>query len=136
MAGSITRFKSLIFLYLWGILKSNVYANNPHSLEEVKQNIRHEIGDISQNELRQVAGHVSRCAACQIAQRHHFKHELWMRYVHHYAILTTKVRNESSACGSVVMHESVTVSAVRSLAVDGSPSIIWTLVRESFPEPS
>ena len=63
--------------YLWGTLKSKVYENYPHSLEELKQNIRHEIGAISENELRRVAGHVfRRRAASQIAQGHNFKHEL------------------------------------------------------------
>ena len=56
-------------------VKSKVYANNPQSLK-LKQNIRHEIGAISENELRRVAGYVfRRCAACQIAQGHHFEHE-------------------------------------------------------------
>ena len=50
--------------YLWGTLQSKVYANNPHSLEKLKQNIRYEIGDISENELRRVIGHVfRRCEA-------------------------------------------------------------------------
>ena len=32
-----------------------------------------------------VSGHVFRkCAACQVARGHHFKHELWIRYIHHF----------------------------------------------------
>ena len=72
------------------------------------QNIPHEIEAISENELRQVAAHVfMTCTTCQIAQGHHFEHELRIRYVHHYAILTAKTRYESpAACGSVVTYES------------------------------
>ena len=73
--------------YLWGTLKSKIYANNLHSLEELKQNVRYEIGVISENELRRVSGHVfRRCAVCQIAQGHNLEHEFWIRYVHYYAI--------------------------------------------------
>ena len=43
--------------------------------------------------------------------------------MHHYALHTVKARNESSACVTVVMYESVTVSAVRSLALDASSGI-------------
>ena len=51
--------------------------NNLHSLEEVKQNIWHKIGAILENELQQVTGHVfRRCTVCQLAQVHHFEHEL------------------------------------------------------------
>ena len=43
----------------------------------VVTNFRHEIGAISEDKLWRVAGHVfSRCAACQIAQGHHFEQEL------------------------------------------------------------
>jgi hypothetical protein len=37
--------------YLWGKLKSVVYANNPHDLEVLKQNIHVEIYDIQPREL-------------------------------------------------------------------------------------
>ena len=43
------------------------------------------------------------------------------------AILTAKALNESSACGSVVTYESATMSAVRSLVLDGSPGILVRL---------
>jgi hypothetical protein len=36
---------------LWGKLKSVVYANNPHDLEALKQNIREAIYNIQQREL-------------------------------------------------------------------------------------
>ena len=45
-------------------------------------------------------------------------------FVHHSAVLTAKAQNESSACGSVVTYESTTVSAVRSLAMDGSEVLV------------
>lgn len=32
--------------FLWGYLKSNVYANKPETLEQLKQNIRDEINEI------------------------------------------------------------------------------------------
>ena len=87
--------------YLWGPLKSKVYANNPHSLEELKQNIRHELGAISEHELRRVARHFfRRCKASQIAQGHHLERVLSNRYVYHYALLTAKARNKSSVCSS------------------------------------
>ena len=87
-------------------------------------NFRHKIGAILENELRRVIGHVfTRCAVCHIAQVHHFKHELWIWYIHHYAIPTAKVQNKSSACSSV-MYESAAISSVRSLARDGSPGTI------------
>jgi hypothetical protein len=32
--------------YLWGTLKEKVYVNNQHSLEELQENVRHEISAI------------------------------------------------------------------------------------------
>ena len=47
------------------------------SWRTVVTNFRRKNGAVSENELRGVAGHVfRRCAACQIAQGHHFEHEL------------------------------------------------------------
>jgi hypothetical protein len=40
--------------YLWGKLKS-VYANKPHDLEALKQNIHEAIYNIQQCELQQVS---------------------------------------------------------------------------------
>jgi hypothetical protein len=37
-----------------GKLKSVVYANNPHGLEALKQNIREAMSNIQQRELQQV----------------------------------------------------------------------------------
>jgi hypothetical protein len=41
--------------YLQGKVKSVVYANNPHDLEALKQNIREAIYNIQQRELQQVS---------------------------------------------------------------------------------
>jgi hypothetical protein len=41
--------------YLWGKLKSVVYANNPHDMTTQKQNIREAIYNIQQCELQQVS---------------------------------------------------------------------------------
>ncbi|KAJ4452286.1 hypothetical protein ANN_03805 [Periplaneta americana] len=40
--------------YLWGTLKDKVYASNPHTLQELKDNITREIQAISQHELLRV----------------------------------------------------------------------------------
>ncbi|KAJ4449871.1 hypothetical protein ANN_01277 [Periplaneta americana] len=70
------------------LVKSN--ANNPHSLEEIKQNIRYKIRAISESELWRVVGHVfRRCAACQISQGHHFEHELRIRGLRSRSMLLT-----------------------------------------------
>jgi hypothetical protein len=60
--------------YLWGKLKDKVYVNNPHTLDELKDNIRVEISDITREELRRVAGNIfSRCEACLQAEGRHFE---------------------------------------------------------------
>ncbi|PSN47121.1 hypothetical protein C0J52_14489, partial [Blattella germanica] len=38
----------------WGSLKSRVYRNNPHTLEELKNHIRDEIELINENELQRL----------------------------------------------------------------------------------
>ena len=38
--------------FLWGYLKDKVYANNPQTIEALKENIRHEIAAISPETLR------------------------------------------------------------------------------------
>jgi hypothetical protein len=40
---------------LWGKLKNVVYANNPHDLEALKQNIHEASYNIQQRKLQQVA---------------------------------------------------------------------------------
>jgi hypothetical protein len=45
---------NLCDFYLWGMLKDKVYVNNPQTAEELKENNRRVISNISQEELRQV----------------------------------------------------------------------------------
>jgi hypothetical protein len=40
---------------MWGKLKSVVYANDPHDLEALKQNIREAIYNVQQRELQEVS---------------------------------------------------------------------------------
>ena len=48
--------------YLWSILKNAVYKTNPHTLEELKRNIRDEINNINRGELQRVMGNfIKRC---------------------------------------------------------------------------
>jgi hypothetical protein len=63
--------------YLWGKLKSVVYANNPHNLDALKQNIREAIYNIQQRELQQVSRNLfKRIQACLTAEGTHFEHIL------------------------------------------------------------
>jgi hypothetical protein len=41
--------------YLWGVLKENVYKNNPHTLEELKQNTELCISNVTAETLHRVA---------------------------------------------------------------------------------
>jgi hypothetical protein len=48
--------------YLWGNLKQKVYKTNPHTIEELKENIRHELSAISLGEHQRVITNlVRRC---------------------------------------------------------------------------
>ncbi|PNF15704.1 hypothetical protein B7P43_G12455 [Cryptotermes secundus] len=63
--------------YLWGKLKNVVYANNPHDLEALKQNIREAIDNIQQRELQQVSQNLfKRIQACLTTEGRHFEHLL------------------------------------------------------------
>lgn len=63
--------------YLWGNLKNKVYKSNPHTLEELKQNIRTEINAISEAELLRVNGNfLKRCRRCIDEEGRHFQHLL------------------------------------------------------------
>jgi hypothetical protein len=65
---------NLCDFYLWGKLKDKVYGKNPHTLDELKDNIRVKISHITREELRHVAGNIFRkCEACLQAEGHHFK---------------------------------------------------------------
>jgi hypothetical protein len=41
--------------YLWGVLKENVYKNNPHTSEELKQNTELCISNVTAETLHRVA---------------------------------------------------------------------------------
>jgi hypothetical protein len=63
--------------YIWGELKSVVYANNPHDLAALKQNIHEAIYNIQQRELQQVSRNLfKRIQACLTAEGIHFEHLL------------------------------------------------------------
>jgi hypothetical protein len=60
--------------YLWGKLKDKVYVNNPHILDELKDNIRVKISHIMREELHRVAGNIfRRSEACLQAEGRHFE---------------------------------------------------------------
>jgi hypothetical protein len=60
--------------YLWGTLKEKVYINNPHSLEELQANIRHEISAVPIQQLRRVSVNIfSLWDACLEAEGLYFK---------------------------------------------------------------
>jgi hypothetical protein len=44
--------------FLWGYLKQKVYVNRPHTIQDVKDNIRAEISQIPQNMLQKVMNSV------------------------------------------------------------------------------
>lgn len=45
--------------FLWGYVKSKVYANKPTSLAQLKENIRHEMAAITETTCRAVIGNFS-----------------------------------------------------------------------------
>ena len=60
--------------YLWGTLKNRVYRNNPHSIDELKDNIRAELGRITEEELLRVnQNFIKRCQECVNVGGHHFE---------------------------------------------------------------
>jgi hypothetical protein len=64
--------------HLWGKLKSIVYANNPHDLEALKQNIREAVYNIQKRELQQTSRSLfKRIQACLTAESRHFEHLSW-----------------------------------------------------------
>jgi hypothetical protein len=63
--------------YLWEKLRSVVYANYPHDLEALKQNICEAIYNIQQRELQQVSRNLlKRIQTCLTADDRHFEHRL------------------------------------------------------------
>ena len=62
--------------YLWGNLRNKVYKTNPHTLDELKENIRTE-NAISEAELMGVnANFLRRCRRCIDAEGQNFQHLL------------------------------------------------------------
>jgi hypothetical protein len=58
-------------------MKDEVYVNNSHTAEELKENIRPVVSSISQEQLRRVFRNVlTRCEGCLQAQGIHFEHLL------------------------------------------------------------
>jgi hypothetical protein len=54
--------------------KNEVYVNNPHTLDELKDNIRVEISHITREEIHRVAGNIfKRCEACLQAEGRHLE---------------------------------------------------------------
>jgi hypothetical protein len=73
MAFMITWFK-LSDVYMWGLLKKEMYVNNPHSLEELQGSIRHEIYTILVKQLWHVLRKFfSQCKECLEVQSHHYE---------------------------------------------------------------
>ena len=63
--------------YLWGNLNGKVYSNTPHTIEELKTNIRSAIAEITPNELAKVAGNMlKRAESCIQVHGEQFQHLL------------------------------------------------------------
>ena len=56
--------------YLWGTLKNNVYRNNPHTVDELKENIT-EIRKITEELICVNVNFIKRCQKCVAADGHH-----------------------------------------------------------------
>ena len=60
--------------YLWGELKGTVYANNPHTIEHLKDNIRPAISKIQREELVRVFTNMrKRVELCLEVNGRHFQ---------------------------------------------------------------
>ena len=63
--------------YLWATLKQKVYANNPHNLDQLKENITNAIKRITREELQAVSANVvKRTQKCIDIIGEHFQHLL------------------------------------------------------------
>ena len=61
--------------YLWGTLKQKVYANNPHNLDQLKENITNAIRKITREELQAVSANIVKYAQkCIDVNGEHFQH--------------------------------------------------------------
>lgn len=69
--------------YLWGTLKVKVYVKNPHSLEELQENIRHDIS-IPVRQLRRLSRNMfSQCEPCLETEDPHFETSVKYCNVHY-----------------------------------------------------
>jgi hypothetical protein len=57
--------------YLWGNLKNKIYRMKPHTEEELKENIRRELSEVPQKELRAYLGGTERaeCTGTKLSAR-------------------------------------------------------------------
>ena len=63
--------------YLWGNLNGKAYSNNPHTIEELKTNIRNTILEITPTELAKVAQNMlKRAELCIQVHGQQFQHLL------------------------------------------------------------
>ena len=63
--------------YLWKTLKQKVYANNPHNLYQLKENITNAIRRITREELQAVSANVvKRAQKCIDVNGEYFQHLL------------------------------------------------------------
>ena len=68
---------SVCNFYLWGTLKQKVYANNPHNLDQLKENITNAIRRITREELQAVSANVvKRAQKCIDVSGEYFQHLL------------------------------------------------------------
>ena len=63
--------------FLWGALKGKAYANKPHTIQELENNIRREIAAISEDVLQATFANVKRrVQLCLDSGGEHFQHLL------------------------------------------------------------
>jgi hypothetical protein len=63
--------------FLWGPLKGTVYESNPHTIQELKDNISHADGSIKITTLHQVyLNMIRRALLCIAAEGENFQHLL------------------------------------------------------------
>jgi hypothetical protein len=60
-------------LFLMATIKQNVYRSNPHTIEEMKENIQREVPSLSQEEFKCMnVNFLQRCQESMEKNRHHF----------------------------------------------------------------
>ena len=61
--------------FLWGVLKGNAYANKPCTIQELENNIRREIADISEDVSQATCANMKRrVQLCLDSGGEHFQH--------------------------------------------------------------